>query len=229
MKISKLLVVMLGLMALSCESKTINLQDFRQDATQVQEPVLYIDQYGKYSKISNTMKITLVDYGNKNKSYSGGSYVLKKYGVEVESGKRMFDVYQSTIPEKSNVDLKILYNDKNLVAWRIREFSTVDYVKRPYKNFTTNFFIFNKSINSVMEIPVINSSSDNVNSDFEKILAGDEFKFDNNTKKYIYKANIKNKNDKIENFDVVLNSSLKCISASIGCSSFGFKVLKSKY
>ena len=226
MKISKLSVVMLGFVALSCESKTLNSQNFKQDATQIQEPVLYIDQYGKYSKISNTMKITLVDYGNKSKSYSGGSYILKKYGVEVQAGNRVFDVYQSTIPEKSNVDLKILYNDKNLVAWRIREFSTIDYVKRPYKNFSTNFFIFNKSVNSVMEVPVVNSPSDNLNSNFEKILAGDEFIFDNNTKKYIYRANIKNKNDKIEDFDVVLNSSLKCVSASVGCGSLGFKVLK---
>ncbi len=48
----------------------------------------------------------------------------------------------------------LLYNDKNIVAFRIRENSNIDYVKEPYKNFTANAYFYNLINNKFIEVPV---------------------------------------------------------------------------
>ena len=82
-----------------------------------------LDQFGRFSQLNKNLKLSLVDYGDKNKKYSGGDYILKSYGVEVLNSQKTYILYQGTVPLKSTVDLKILYQDKKIVAFRIREFS----------------------------------------------------------------------------------------------------------
>ena len=87
-----------------------------QDAIQINTPVEFIDSYGKY----------IVLYKNKN----GIKYILKNYGVDLLNGNKIYTIFRSSISLNSNVDLTLLYRDKNIVAFRIRESSNIDYVKQ---------------------------------------------------------------------------------------------------
>ena len=46
------------------------------------------------------------------------------------------------MPLESNVDLSLLYHDKAILAFRIRELSTINYVRVPFKrNKVSAFYI----------------------------------------------------------------------------------------
>lgn len=219
MKIIKFLVIIGSFFSLSCHSKNIDWNDYQQSAIQINEPVLFLDQFGKFSQLNNNLKLSLIDYGNKNKKYSGGNYVLKSYGIEALNNQKEYYLFQSTVPLKSSVDLKILYQDKKIVAFRTREFSEIDYVKRPYKKFSSNLFIYNKLSNLVVEAPVVDSSSANLESDYVNILAGDNFSYILKEKKYLYEADVRESSGKLEKYKLILNSELKCLSSTLGCES----------
>ena len=224
MKIIKSVVIISSIFfSLSCHTKNIDWNDYQQIVVQINEPVLFLDQFGRFSQLNKNFKLGLVDYGNKNKKYSGGEYILKSYGVEVLNNQKDYTLYQSTVPLKSNIDLKVLYQDQKIVAFRIREFSDVDYVKRPYKRFISNFFIYNKFSNLVIEAPLINSSSTNLGSDYESILAGDSFSYIKKEKKYLYNANIREINGKVNIYKLILDSDLDCLESTLGCENIIYR------
>ena len=224
MKILKSIVIISSsFFSLLCHAKNIDWNDYQQSATQIKEPVLFLDQFGRFSQLDKNFKLSLVDYGDKNKKYSGGDYILKSYGIEFLNNQKEYILYQSTVPLKSTVDLKILYQDKKIVAFRIREFSELDYVKRPYKKFISNFFIYNKLSNLVIEAPVVNSSSTNLESDYGSILAGDNFSYIKEEKKYLYNANIRESNRKINDYKLILDSDLKCLTFTLGCENINYR------
>ncbi|MFX7063705.1 hypothetical protein ABTH87_18785, partial [Acinetobacter baumannii] len=97
----------------------------------------------KYTVLNPNLKIKLVDFGNINKIKKDIKYSLKKYGVQILNRKEVYNIFEGKVPLKSNVDFTLLYNDKNIVAFRIRENSNIDYVKEPYKNFTANAYFYN--------------------------------------------------------------------------------------
>ena len=68
--------------------KNIDWNDYQQSATQIKEPVLFLDQFGRFSQLNKNLKLSLVDYGVKQK-YSGGDYILKSYGVEVLNNQKI--------------------------------------------------------------------------------------------------------------------------------------------
>lgn len=228
MKIIKFLIVISTFLSLSCHSNNIDWSNYQQSSIQINEPVLFLDQFGSFSQLSKNLKLGLVDYGNKNKKYSGGDYILKSYGVDVFANQKKYNLFQSTVPLKSNIDLKILYQDKNIVAFRIREFSEVDYVKRPYKKFSSNIFIYNKLSDLVIEIPVVDSSSKNLESDYLSILAGDNFSYNSKQREYLYEANIRGLSGKISNYKLMLDLELKCLFYTLGCENMIYKRLLKK-
>lgn len=196
--------------------------DPTQDAIQVNSPVEFIDQYGKYSVISPNKKIRLTDFGNIEKNKNENKYILKSFGVQIFNKNKVFNVFKSTISLKSNVDLNILYYDKNIVAFRIRENSTIDYVKKPFRSFTVNIFVYNFNINNFSTIPVLASEDDNIDGKNLDLLQGDQFTF--NVKKgiYTYLANIKYaQSGKLGVFKVDLSNALKCVTATYGCENIG--------
>ncbi|EPL0173813.1 hypothetical protein N1009_003648, partial [Acinetobacter baumannii] len=134
--------------------------DYLQDSTQINSPIEYIDSYNKYTVIKSNLKIKLVDFGNISKTKKDIKYSLKKYGVQILNRKELYNIFEGKVPLKSNVDFTLLYNDKNIVAFRIRENSNIDYVKEPYKNFTANVYFYNLINNKFIEVPVLNSDSE---------------------------------------------------------------------
>lgn len=228
MKIIKFLVIISTFFSLSCHSNNIDWNDYQQSAIQTNEPILFLDQFGSFSQLNENLKLGLVDYGNKNKKYSGGNYILKSYGVEVFNNRIEYTLFQSTVPLKSSVDLKILYQDEKIVAFRTREFSEIDYVKRAYKKFSSNIFIYNKLSNLVVEVPVVDSSSKSLESNYLNILAGDNFSYFVKEREYLYEADISEGNGKINNYKLVLNLELKCLFYTLGCENINSKKLLKK-
>lgn len=161
-----------------------NLNDYLQDSTQINSPIEYIDTYNKYTVINTNLKIKLVDFGDIQKTKKEIKYTLKKYGVQILNKKEVYNVFESKVPLKSNVDFTLLYNDKNIVAFRIRENSNIDYVKEPYKNFTANAYFYNLINNKFIEVPVLNSDSED-KSKATDILQGDQLTYDSK-KRAIY-------------------------------------------
>lgn len=195
--------------------------DVTQDSIQINSPVEFIDNYGKYTVISSKVKIKLSDFGNIDKNKNGIKYTLKNYGVQVLNGDKVYNVFKTTVPVKSNVDFNLLYHDTNIVAFRVRENSTIDYVKKPFKNFIVNAYVYNLKTNKFSTLPVLNSESELEESKLD-LLQGDQIIFNAKKGIYTYLANIKYaKNGKLGVFEVNLNKSLKCISASQGCENVG--------
>lgn len=229
MKIFKSLVIIsISLLALSTSAKNIDWNDYQQSAIQINEPILFLDQFGKFSQLNKGLKLGLVDYGNKSKKYSSGNYELKSYGVEALNNKKEYILYQSTVPIKSTVDLQVLYQDKNIVAFRIREFSELDYIRKPYKKHISNLFIYNKISNLVAEAAIINSSSPNLESDYRNILVGDNFSYIKNEKKYLYDASVRDSNGGIQNYKLILNLELKCLFSTFDCENISYNKLLKK-
>ena len=195
--------------------------DYLQDSTQVKSPVEYIDTYNKYSVISHNFKIKLTDFGNINKTKKNINYTLKKYGVQVLNGKYVYNVFETTATLKSNVDFTLLYHDKDIVAFRMKEISTVDYFRVPFKKNQVTTYLYNIKNNNFTEIPVIHSDNED-KSEQTDLLMGDQVTYDAKKGQYTYLANVKTYQDgKISPFKVVLNSSLKCISSTLGCETIG--------
>ena len=80
-------------------------------------------------------------------------------------------------------------------------------MKRAYKKFSSNIFIFNKLSNLVVEVPVVDSSSKSLESNYLNILAGDNFSYFVKEREYLYEADISEGNGKINNY---ADSNLKC-------------------
>ncbi|EXB47850.1 MULTISPECIES: hypothetical protein [Acinetobacter] len=195
--------------------------DYLQDSTQIKSPVEYIDTYNKYSVISPNFKIKLTDFGNIDKTKKNINYTLKKYGVQVLNGKYVYNVFETTTPLKSNVDFTLLYHDKDIVAFRIKEISTIDYVRVPFKKFQVTTYLYNIKNNNFTEIPVILSNSDEGNEKTD-LLMGDQVTYDAKKGQYTYLANIKTyKDEKISPFKITVNVNLKCISSTLGCETTG--------
>lgn len=195
--------------------------DYLQDSTQINSPIEYIDSYNKYTVINPNLKIKLVDFSNINKTKKEIKYSLKKYGVQILNRKEVYNIFESKVPLKSNVDFTLLYNDKNIIVFRIRENSNIDYVKEPYKNFTANAYFYNVVNNKFIELPVLNSNSKDQSKSTD-ILQGDQLTYDSKKGQYIYLANIKSyKKGKIQSVKTVFNSNLKCISSTLGCERIG--------
>ncbi|MCH7384311.1 hypothetical protein MMP71_10650 [Acinetobacter dispersus] len=195
--------------------------DYLQDSTQVKSPVEYIDTYNKYSVISPSLKIKLTDFGNVDKTKKNINYTLKKYGVQVLNGKYVYNVFETTAPLKSNVDFTLLYHDKDIVAFRMKEISTVDYVRVPFKKFQVTTYLYNIRNNNFTEIPVILSNSDDGNEKTD-LLIGDQVTYDAKKGQYTYLANVKTyKDGKTSPFKITLNVNLKCISSILGCETTG--------
>lgn len=114
--------------------------DYLQDSAQVKSPVAYISTYNKYSAIRPDLKIMLRDFGDINKTKKDIKYTLKKYGIQVLNGKDVYNVLRTAVPLQSNVDLALLYHDKDILAFRTRELSTVNYVKVPFKRNSVSAF-----------------------------------------------------------------------------------------
>ncbi|MCO8043655.1 hypothetical protein OC498_13640 [Acinetobacter bohemicus] len=82
MKIIKSIVIISSIFfSLSCHAKNIDWNDYQQIVIQIKEPVLFLDQFGRFSQLNKNFKLGLVDYGNKNKKYSGGNIVLRVMGL----------------------------------------------------------------------------------------------------------------------------------------------------
>ncbi|MCH7292739.1 hypothetical protein MMP65_14920 [Acinetobacter sp. ANC 3926] len=195
--------------------------DYLQDSTQVKSPVEYIDAYNKYSVINPNLKIKLTDFGNIDKTKKNINYTLKKYGVQILNGKVVYDVLRTAVPVESNVDLALLYHDKAILAFRVREVSTINYVKIPFKRNQVTTFLYNIRNNNFIGIPVIHSDSED-KSEQTDLLMGDQVTYDAKKGLYTYLANVKTYQDgKIFPFKLVLNSSLKCISSTLGCETTG--------
>lgn len=198
--------------------------DYLQDSTQVKSPVEYIDTYNKYSVISPNLKIKLTDFGNVDKTKKNINYTLKKYGVQFFNGKDVYNVFETTAPLKSNVDFTLLYHDKDIVAFRMKEISTVDYVRVPFKKFQVTTYLYNIKNNNFTEIPVILSNSDDGNEKTD-LLMGDQVTYDAKKGHYTYLANVKTyKDGKTSPFKITLNVNLKCISSTLGCETTGVLV-----
>ncbi|ENX38409.1 hypothetical protein [Acinetobacter sp. NIPH 2100] len=195
--------------------------DYLQDSTQVKSPVEYIDTYNKYSVISPNLKIKLTDFGNIDKTKKNINYKLKKYGVQVLNGKDIYNVFETTAPLKSNVDFTLLYHDKDIVAFRMKEISTVDYVRVPFKKFQVTAYLYNIRNNNFTEIPVIQSNSDDGNEKTD-LLMGDQVTYDAKKGQYTYNANVKTyKDGRTSPLKTSLNVNLKCISSTLGCETIG--------
>ncbi|WP_089606207.1 hypothetical protein [Acinetobacter piscicola] len=224
MKNIKALILLLGLNLIisSGFAKTSNSwDDYMQDAIQINSPIEFIDKYNKYTVISPKKKIRLTDFGNIEKNKNGVKYTLKKYGVQILNNNKVYNVFKTTTTLKSDVDFALLYNYKNIVAFRVREFSTIDYIKSPYSTSEVTTYIYNFDSNNFSKITVLLSDSDLYGGDVD-LLTGDQFTFNSKKGIYTYLANIKYaKNGKIGTFKVDLNNSLKCISATLGCENVG--------
>lgn len=195
--------------------------DYMQDAIQINSPIEFIDEYNKYTVIDPKKKIRLTDFGNIERNKSGVKYTLKNYGVQILNNNKVYNVFKTTTTLKSYVDFDLLYHDKNIVAFRIRDNSTVDYVKEPFRSFLVDTYVYNLSSNKFAIIPVLNSDSE-LDGKQLNLLQGDQFTFNSKKGIYTYLANIKYaKNGKIGTFKVDLNNSLKCISATLGCENVG--------
>ena len=195
--------------------------DISQDSIQLSSPIEFIDTYNKYTVISKNQKIRLTDYGNIDKNKNGITYTLKNYGVQILNKKNIFNIFNTTVPLNSNVDFNLLYRDKNIVAFRIRENSTVDYVKRPFRSFIVDTYVYNLNTNKFSIIQVINSDGEK-NVD---LLQGDKFSFNKGKGIYTYIANIELANTKkIDVLKVDLNSELKCVYATQGCDNIGYSL-----
>ncbi|WP_433847501.1 hypothetical protein [Acinetobacter proteolyticus] len=195
--------------------------DYLQDSTQVKSPVEYIDAYNKYSVINPNLKIKLTDFGNIDKTKKNINYTLKKYGVQILNGKVVYDVLRTAVPVDSNVDLALLYHDKAILAFRVRELSTINYVEVPFKSNKVNVFIYNINNSNFTEIPVIHSDSEDKSEQTDQLM-GDQVTYDTKKGQYTYLANVKTyKDGKISQFKAVLNGSLKCISSTLGCETIG--------
>ncbi|MDI2662675.1 hypothetical protein QJ504_16965 [Acinetobacter baumannii] len=192
--------------------------DYLQDSTQINSPIEYIDSYNKYTVLNPNLKIKLVDFGNINKIKKDIKYSLKKYGVQILNRKR--DSLMCLVGSEMCIRDR-LYNDKNIVAFRIRENSNIDYVKEPYKNFTANAYFYNLINNKFIEVPVLNSDSEDKSKSTD-ILQGDQLTYDSKKGQYIYLANIKSyKTGKTQSIKTIFNSNLKCISSTLGCETIG--------
>ncbi|ENX35965.1 hypothetical protein F889_00664 [Acinetobacter colistiniresistens] len=125
------------------------------------------------------------------------------------------------MPVESNVDLALLYHDRAILAFRIRELSTVNYVKVPFKSNKVTVFIYNINNNNFTEISVMHSDSEDKSEQTDQLM-GDQVTYDTKKGQYTYLANVKTyKDGKISQFKAVLNGSLKCISSTLGCETTG--------
>lgn len=205
-----------------CYSKENPLwNDYLQDSTQVKSPINYIDTYNKYSAIRPDLKIMLRDFGDINKTKKDIKYTLKKYGIQVLNGKDVYNVLRTAVPLQSNVDLALLYHDKDILAFRTRELSTVNYVKVPFKKNSVSAFLYNIKNNNFTEISVILSDSEDGDEKTD-LLMGDQVTYDAKKGQYTYLANIKTYKDrKISPFKITVNVNLKCISSTLGCETTG--------
>lgn len=205
-----------------CYSKENPLwNDYLQDSTQVKSPINYIDTYNKYSAIRPDLKIMLRDFGDINKTKKNIKYTLKKYGIQVLNGKDVYNVLRTAVPLQSHVDLALLYYDKDILAFRTRELSTVNYVKVPFKRNSASAFLYNIKNNNFTEIPVILSDSEDGDEKTD-LLMGDQVTYDAKKGQYTYLANVKTyKDGKISPFKITVNVNLKCISSTLGCETTG--------
>uniref|UniRef100_UPI0030094D0B hypothetical protein n=1 Tax=Acinetobacter ursingii TaxID=108980 RepID=UPI0030094D0B len=205
-----------------CNAKeNVLWDDYLQDATQVNSPVEYIGAYNKYSAINPNLKIMLRDFGDINKTKKNINYTLKKYGIQILNGKDIYDVLRTAVPLQSNVDLVLLYHDKDILAFRMRELSTVNYVKIPFKRNRVSAFLYNIKNNNFTEIPVILSDSEDGDEKTD-LLMGDQVTYDAKKGQYAYLANVKTYTDgKVSPFKAVFNINLKCISLTLGCETIG--------
>ena len=91
--------------------------DVTQDSIQINSPVEFIDNYGKYTVISSKVKIKLSDFGNIDKNKNGIKYTLKNYGVQVLNGDKVFNVTLSDNPTanafKALLPMTITMNELN--------------------------------------------------------------------------------------------------------------------
>lgn len=205
-----------------CYSKENPLwNDYLQDSTQVKLPIDYIDAYNKYSAIRPDLKIMLRDFGDVNKTKKDIKYTLKKYGIQVLNGKGVYNVLRTAVPLQSNVDLALLYHDKDILAFRTRELSTVNYVKVPFKKNSVSAFLYNIKNNNFTEIPVILSVSEDGDEKTD-LLMGDQVTYDAKKGQYTYLGNVKTyKDGKTSPFKITVNVNLNCISSTLGCETTG--------
>ena len=223
MKSIKFLAMILASISINiCYAKENSLwSDYLQDATQISSPVEYIDTYNKYSVLSPTLKIMLTDFGNVDKTTKNISFTMKKYGVQFLNGRIVYNVLKTAVPLKSNVDFSLLYHDKKVVAFRVREMSIVNYVQVPFRRNKVTAFFYNIKNNNFTEMPVILSDSED-SSEQTDLLLGDQVTYDSKKGQYTYFANVKHyKNGKTSPFKTVINSNLKCISSTLGCEMIG--------
>ncbi|WP_338560420.1 hypothetical protein [Acinetobacter sp. KS-LM10] len=203
-------------------SKSINSwNDTNQDSIQINAPVEFIDTFNNYSVISKNIKIKLTDFGDIENNKAGKKYTLKKYGVQILNNDKIYNLFKTTTSLKSNVDFNLLYHDKNIIALRVRDNSTIDYVKKPFRSFTVNTYVYNINSNKFSAFSVLNSESE-LDGKQLNLLSGDQFTFNSKKGIYTYLANIKYaSNDRVGIFKVDLSNSLKCISATLGCENVG--------
>lgn len=189
-----------------------------QDAIQINTPVEFIDSYDKYIVLYKNKKLKLQDHGNIYKN--GIKYILKNYGVNLLNGNQIYTIFRSSISLNSNVDLTLLYRDKNIVAFRIRESSNIDYVKQPFRRFVVNTYIYDLTLNKYTVISVLNSEGEIDGSSIDS-FQGDQLIHDKEN--YLYTANVKYFNSKKTSvLKVNLSKTLKCVASTDGCENIGY-------
>ena len=195
--------------------------DLMQDSIQIKEPIRYIGTYNKYSVINPNVKIMLVDFGNRDNEKNGIRYTLKKYGVQILNKNKVYNVLKTAVSLNSDVDFALLYYDENIVAFRVKEISIVDYVRIPFRRVYVSVVLYNLKHNNFIQIPVILSDSEDETQQTD-LLFGDQVFYNEKKNTYHYYADIKYyRRGKIIPFKTTLSHDLECISSTLGCDMMG--------
>ena len=192
-----------------------------QDSIQINSPLEYIDSYNKYIVLNHDLKVRVSDFGKVEKNNKNRKYMLQKYGVQVFNQGKVYTIFESLVPLDSFVDFELLYHDKNIFAFRIREDSVINYMKKPYRNLSVNVFFYNLKNNKFVQIPVLNSDSIEGSKNVD-LLKGDQVIYNSKNGYYSYSASIKRVGlNKVDILRFSIGSKLNCISSTLGCDIFG--------
>ncbi|WP_111893475.1 hypothetical protein [Acinetobacter sp. MB5] len=229
MKLFKMffLILTFGLSVSSYAKDNLIWNDPLQDSIQINAPLEYIDSYNKYIVLNHDLKVRVSDFGKVEKNNKNRKYMLQKYGVQVFNQGKVYTIFESLVSLvslvslDSFVDFELLYHDKNIFAFRIREDSVINYMKKPYKNLSVNVFFYNFKNNKFIQIPVLNSDGIEGSKNVD-LLKGDQVIYNSKNGYYSYSASIKRVGlNKVDIFRFSIGSKLNCISSTLGCEIFG--------
>ncbi|MCH4243051.1 hypothetical protein [Acinetobacter gerneri] len=214
-------LIVFGLSCMSnCFALSEDWNDIVLDSIQNKKPIEYVDEYNKYIVINSKLKIKLKDFGNVSKIRNDIKYVQKKIGVQILNSNKIYNVYNDILPVNADVNMHLLYDGSIVTGVRIRKNYEINYVKSPYRVSEADAVLYSVKENKVATIKIINSTADSEGGGLDYIR-GDQITYDNKNKRYTYYAEILKSDHKISKFKVVLDSSFKCVSATLGCGNVG--------